>query len=59
MHQSCSGEDDVGVDRQLIVRAIDRHQNHCETIHIDPIHGRVLVGKYLAFLLRSTFPPGY
>ena len=44
-HQYCSDRDDFDVDRQLSVRAIDRHQNYREQSHIDSIYGRVLVCK--------------
>ena len=52
-----SDYNDFGVDRQLSVRAIDRHQSHREPSNIDPIHGRdcrFLVGIYLPFFLRGT-----
>ena len=38
--------DDIGVDRQLRVGAVDRHQYHRQPIHIRPVHGHVLIRKY-------------
>ena len=42
-HHYWSDFDDFGVDRQLRVRAFDRHQYHPEPSHIAAFHGYIKI----------------
>ena len=41
-----SVRDDIGVDRQLRVMALDRHQYHRQPFRIRPVHGHILIRTY-------------